>query len=349
MQKALKREVRRLDIYNEEILQELTTLLKMAKEGGVAICICNAPVLRSEILAALSERINAYGLTIYNLNMGKDKKSLVGLLKATMSQKDFKDQQSHFSNIAISVTGLDGTVPSESLKDPNRPESLQILNQQRDFFLDLKHSILLWVPEWLAAELPRLAPDFWRIRSGIFEFRSLQEELSESLQHVSGFTEYYDSLEDINRRIRIYEKLLRGIDEKREDNVQRSLVFTMNLGRLFSARGDYDQALTNFRKSHKIAEELGDRAGVASSHGQMGKLLTELKKYEGAFEEFILALYIFVELQSPYAKLAMQNLRNLRDLWGAKNLEVAWKKKTGEEVPDWLRSKDQETIKTPGV
>ncbi|MCP4353314.1 MAG: hypothetical protein GY795_48300 [Desulfobacterales bacterium] len=48
------------------------------------------------------------------------------------------------------------------------------------------------------------------------------------------------------------------------------------------------------------------------------------------------ALIIFAELQSPKANLAMNFLKDLRKSWGTENFDNAWKKKTGEELPDVL-------------
>lgn len=42
-----------------------------------------------------------------------------------------------------------------------------------------------------------------------------------------------------------------------------------NLGILIQSRGDYGAALAHYERSLKIKEELGDRGGVATSHGQM--------------------------------------------------------------------------------
>ena len=360
MKETLRKTVPRLDIYAEEVLQELSTFLKMAKDGGVAICICNAPAKRSEILTAISDRVKSDRMAIYTLNMDNGQKSLVRLIKSTLNRKDFKELQTQFSNVALSVSGLDRTVPSETTRGWYRPEPLQILNQQRDYFLELKHPVLLWVPEWLAAVLPRLAPDFFRIRSGVFEFRTLREEMSEAMQRVSEMPHYYESLEDINRRIRIYEKLLKGMDESKESDRRRLAGLNVNLGdvlrargdydqalthyrksleiseklgdlagistsyhqigMVYHARGDYDQALTHYRKSLEIKEKLGDLAGIASSHGQIGRLFFEREEYESAAEHFLIAFSLFQKMGRPEVDLARQYVLAVREKIGDEQL-----------------------------
>jgi hypothetical protein len=110
-----------------------------------------------------------------------------------------------------------------------------------------------------------------------------------------------------------------------------------NIAVLPQARGDYGAALAEYEISRKVLEEIGDRAGVATSHGQMGQLFVQIKKFPEAFEHLLLALSLFVELQSPYAQTAINALKNLRQKWGAKKFDAAWRDKTGEEVPEGLK------------
>lgn len=108
------------------------------------------------------------------------------------------------------------------------------------------------------------------------------------------------------------------------------------LGNLHYLRGEYGEAQDHYQQSLRIKEELGDRAGGASSHGQMGKLFTETERYEEAFPLLLDALNTFRQLQSPYAKLAVNDLRTLRARWGQQAFDAAWQESTGEGVPDWL-------------
>jgi tetratricopeptide (TPR) repeat protein len=112
------------------------------------------------------------------------------------------------------------------------------------------------------------------------------------------------------------------------------------IGNLHYLRGDYDAALAQYEKSLKILEELGNRDGVANSYGQVGLLFMQTKKFPAAFENLFSALSIFAQLQSPYARNAINALKDLRQKWGAKKFDAAWREKTGEEVPEWLKQSD---------
>jgi hypothetical protein len=101
-------------------------------------------------------------------------------------------------------------------------------------------------------------------------------------------------------------------------------------------RGEYEAALQQYERSLKIKEELGDRAGVARSRGQIGQLFTQLGRYPEAFGHSLFALVTFVDLQSPDARIAVNDLKNLRAKWGKKKFDAAWQQATGEAVPEGL-------------
>jgi tetratricopeptide (TPR) repeat protein len=108
------------------------------------------------------------------------------------------------------------------------------------------------------------------------------------------------------------------------------------IGTIHQARGDYTKALANCEQALKIAERLGDQAGMAT-HGQIGQLFTQTGRYAEAFEHLLLARRTFEKLQSPDAKIAVNALKELRARWGEKEFDAAWREATGEAVPDWLK------------
>jgi tetratricopeptide (TPR) repeat protein len=109
------------------------------------------------------------------------------------------------------------------------------------------------------------------------------------------------------------------------------------IGRIHETGGDHSTALVIYEKARKILEELGDRANVAISHGAMGRLLANLQCYQEAFEHSLQALLIYLALESPNRTLAIEDLQNLRAKWGKKKFDAAWQQATGEAVPEWLK------------
>jgi len=105
------------------------------------------------------------------------------------------------------------------------------------------------------------------------------------------------------------------------------------VGTICQAKGDYAAALEKYEQSLKIKEELGDRAGVASSLHQVGSIYHQQKKYPEAFENYLIAYSIFTELESADAQIAANNLRKLRNDWGVDIFDSEFEKKTGRKWP----------------
>ena len=120
-------------------------------------------------------------------------------------------------------------------------------------------------------------------------------------------------------------------------NIDEVAATLHNLGILHQNRGEHEEALKKYQDSLEISEELGNRAGVAITLGQIGKLYIELKGFQKAFELSLSALSTFIELQSPNAKIVASNLKVLRSEWGEANFDAAWQVATGGYVPDWLK------------
>jgi tetratricopeptide (TPR) repeat protein len=170
--------------------------------------------------------------------------------------------------------------------------------------------------------------------------RSLK--IAEELGDRSGVADTLHQLGMIHQR--------RGDLDKASEHYDRSLKISEEIGDrsgvakslhqigvIHQQRGDYDEALKYYERSLRIKEEIGDRAGVAISLAQIGKLLAAVGHYDDAFGNFLSALSIFIELQSPNAGIAANDLKALRARWSEENFDAAWREATDEDVPDWLK------------
>src|SRR5262249_43231517 len=68
------------------------------------------------------------------------------------------------------------------------------------------------------------------------------------------------------------------------------------LGMVAQARGDYDAALEQYRKSLEISEQLGDRAGMATSYHQIGVLAHPRGSHDAAINHYRKSLEISEQL-----------------------------------------------------
>ncbi|MFF5495789.1 tetratricopeptide repeat protein [Streptomyces aquilus] len=76
------------------------------------------------------------------------------------------------------------------------------------------------------------------------------------------------------------------------------------LGMIAHQRGDYRQAEERYRTALTISEELGDRAGIATSYHQLGMIAQQRGDYRQAEERYRTALTIKEELGDP-ARIAI--------------------------------------------
>ncbi len=98
-----------------------------------------------------------------------------------------------------------------------------------------------------------------------------------------------------------------------------------NLGIVLQNRGLYDEALERYRKALAIQEELGNRAGMASSYGQLGIVAEERGSYDDALDWYRKSLAIFEELGN---RAGMANSYHLLGI-------VAQKRGAYEDALEW--------------
>ena len=272
----------KIPLASEKSKKELYTLLKMAEKGSPVICICNEPILRESILDDLYSQLQNERIIIYRVKLEDNQKSVVRVIKDTIANKKFLQLLQGTKKIVLSISGLENTILSsewgEMRENNQRPSSLQIINQQRGYFLSLPYPVLFWVSEGLTGDLQKFAPDFWVIRSAIVEFKPIRAQMMQSIHQlaVTGFLSY-DNLEDINRKIRIYRKLLKGIEDK-----WKRITFLLDLSVLIRAKGNYSEALASSEESLAIAKELEDKEGIAESCLELANVHYLKGKYKDA-------------------------------------------------------------------
>jgi len=167
-------------------------------------------------------------------------------------------------------------------------------------------------------------------------------KLNEELGDLKGLSTSLHQIGMVYQHQRDYDKALtyykQSLEISEKLGNRRGLSKSLHqIGILCQLRGDYDGALKYFERSRKIVEELSDRGGLAISHGQMGSLCAATGKYSDALEHSLKALLICEQIGSPNSARAVNALRQLRQRWGSDQFDKAWREKTREAIPDWLK------------
>ncbi|NIO88020.1 MAG: tetratricopeptide repeat protein [Candidatus Aminicenantes bacterium] len=97
------------------------------------------------------------------------------------------------------------------------------------------------------------------------------------------------------------------------DNIKGVSASLHQIGRIYQERGDYEAALMNYQQSLEIRKKIGDIKGLAESMGQMGILNLEQNQFEAALKFFIQAFQVFVKIGSPYANLAKDYISKIKE------------------------------------
>jgi hypothetical protein len=94
----------------------------------------------------------------------------------------------------------------------------------------------------------------------------------------------------------------------------QAAAFLHQVGIIAQLRGAYDEALEWYRRSLALKEELGDRAGMATSYGQIGVLFTTRGTPDAAVSWNLRNLLICMELRSPAVRTNLHWLTQQRQM-----------------------------------
>ena len=156
----------------------------------------------------------------------------------------------------------------------------------------------------------RRAAQFWRWRVDVWP-----QERTTDIQHLVEARHHHHYAHDLDNAVGVTDEICQqlhtwGAWAWEEDlytdtltwlppNSQMAAAFTHNLGVIAQERGDYTQAEQRYQASLTIDEELGNRAGIASTTSQLGVLRTEQGQPADGVPYNISSLAIRLELQSP--------------------------------------------------
>ena len=292
---------------NLETLSVLARAIGMAAPGRFVLLLakCNVPIQRETLAAQLRAMLEPLGVELLEIALDEPVSDLLSHLQARLGASvqragpaewellvqpqpaiavaEPRTPYSACPLLALSVYGLEASLHS----DTPHPPLLAHLNLARERYRELGGPLVLWLPDYALTRLARESPDFWAWRSGVFEF-SPEAEMAESALRQMAYEPHLvtSSLDAAAKRERLalLEQLLadyRMLGEgPQERDAQADILAKM--GSLREDLGDYAEARRLYQESLDIAQQLGDRAGVAQTLHNLGMLAQDQGDYAEA-------------------------------------------------------------------
>jgi tetratricopeptide (TPR) repeat protein len=265
--------------------ERLAHALRLARGFALFFVRCNVPAYRAELVAHLKAQL---ARPVVEVDLEGEPDVYPAVARAAGSSAE---------DAVLFVYGLEHHLPSG---DPERAQqTLRALNWRRAAYQRLGRPLAFWLPEYALAMVAREAPDFYDWNSGVFEIEVPQPQREALLADALALPDEAEaSLPVEEKRARL--RLLEGLwEEYRGESLaerQARLQVALKMARLHESLGDYNQARRLYEESLHIAEELGDRAGVARVLHNLGVLAQQQGDYGQAWQFYEESLRIAEEL-----------------------------------------------------
>ena len=231
---------------------------------------------------------------IYDIQMDINSTSLIQNLQNAVQSDLYDAQKKANKKIAFFVFGLDDAI--EKKNPSGRSEALVLLNMMREKFLDINHTIILWINSASLSMILKEAQDFFSWRTTVFEF---ELERKEQIKMVADFGEsdlrFLDK-EELEERWNYYTRLLKEFKEKGIEDASKFGDWNYNLGMIKLLMGYADEALEYFEESLRYSEKSGDKTKTSNIFGAFGMAYSHLGQVEKAIEYYEKALVISREI-----------------------------------------------------
>ena len=208
-------------------LDEMITLLSISDDLTIAFVRCNEPVLRHALDNEIRQRVENE-VFIYDIRMNTDSTNLMQILQEVIQSDLYDAQKKENKKIAFFVFGLDDAI--EKKNQEGKSEALVQLNMMREEFLNINHTIILWINSASLSMILKEAQDFFSWRTTVFEF---ELERKEQIKMVADFGEsnlrFLDK-EELKERWDYYSRLLKEFKEKGFEDASKFSDWNYNLG-----------------------------------------------------------------------------------------------------------------------
>ncbi|MFN3763269.1 MAG: tetratricopeptide repeat protein, partial [Anaerolineae bacterium] len=259
MEVALQ-EAKTLVVVDDEA--RLAHALRLARGFALFFVRCNVPLYRAEVVARLNRTLPR---PIVEVDLTDEPEVYPAIARAAENSPE---------RSVLFIYGLEAHLPSA---DRERAlQTLRGLNWRRAAYQRLARPLVFWLPEYALGLVAREAPDFYDWNSGVFELavpEPVREAiLAEALQIPETESLLFLPIEKKKSRLELLEGLWEEYGEEYPAERQARLRLALQLGDLNYSMGRYEEARRWLTEAWRLANALGDRAGVAQTLGQLGNL-----------------------------------------------------------------------------
>lgn len=174
--------------------------------------------------------------------------------------------------------------------------------------------------------------NFYKKSLNMFEQLREPRELANSLSSIANLHFETGNHEEA---LNCYDKALKIKEEIGDNRDIAILVRSIAMVHLYT--GEIETAFKEYEKAIKISKEVNDHYALALSNSDLGNFFLLANEFSEAFDRLIVAYSILSEMQTPDVITVLNDLKNLREKWGEKKFDAAWREKTGQEVAEFLK------------
>ena len=216
----------------------------------------------------------------------------------------------------IFVWGLESSLPRAA--EAHATALVGNLNAARDSFPQyIPCPLLLWVQPYALTAIARGAPDFFSIRSGVYDFATARHHppgLADSLSSTENWelanlppAEKLERVEAVSELLARYQTL--PLEQRDRQSESRLL---NRLGNLLDLLGRWSEEVAVLQQALEIDREVGDRAGEGQTLNNLGNVYESQGRWDKALVAYRESLAIKREFKDRAGEgRALNNLGNV--------------------------------------
>ena len=185
---------------------------------------------------------------------------------------------------------------------PDGLNAYRALNIRREYFIEHRLRVVVWLTEQEATALPTYAPDFWAFRHRVVEFPDAPIPAAAAERVAARVWEDFSDRtlrEDTEAKIALRKALLADLPDSAETQAARvDLLYT--LGGLHWATGDFDKAIDYFRQAQVVAADIHDIGKQSWIHNGLGNVYRTLDRTDEAIAAYQRAIELDPKFAYPH-------------------------------------------------